>query len=204
MKIAYITTEMVGVSSGVLNQNRITLKFLQDHPEVEKFTVIQTPGTEFGIPPLKRQRFIDLVNILPRLPKNVLLYIKRSKSIADKIMDESKAIKSKIKKYKLTNSVIIDENVLPYEEMGYIYSACDIACFPFVNEPGGNCAMEALANGKPLVVYDSGYFPYYIKNNGFIVKPENPVELHEKIKILLEDEKLAIEMGEKSRELAQQ
>ncbi|NVM03482.1 MAG: hypothetical protein HWN67_14230 [Candidatus Helarchaeota archaeon] len=47
-------------------------------------------------------------------------------------------------------------------------------------------------------------FYHYIKNNRFVVTPENLEELHEKIKILLDDEQLTSEMGEKSRELAQQ
>ena len=86
--------------------------------------------------------------------------------------------------------------------MVYVYSACDVAVYPFMDEPFGMCAAETMACKRPLIVYNSGFLPNFINKNGYIVEPINYDELYQKIKLIIDDEKLAEEMGQKGRELA--
>ncbi|MFX0142109.1 MAG: glycosyltransferase family 4 protein [Candidatus Hodarchaeota archaeon] len=196
------------------DQNKI--KIIHSPIELKKFPFIdkQSAREKLGLPKHKkiilsigrmmpRKRYEDIIEILKKLPNDVILYIKRSSCISDDIIDTSKNLISLIKKYKLSNRVIIDDKELPYEQMVHVYTACDVAVYPFLEEPFGMCATEAMASSRPLIVYDSGYLPHFIKNNGFIVKPLDLEDLYQKTKLLLDDEELAKEMGEKGRELAQ-
>ena len=152
---------------------------------------------------MPRKRFEDLIEVLNRLPNDVLLYIKRSSCISDDIIDTTKKLKKLIKRKKLSERVIIDENELPYEQMINVYSASDVAVYPFLEEPFGMCATEAMASARPIIVYDSGYLPYFVNGNGFVVKPFDIEDLYQKVKIVLEDDKLRNEMGQKGRESAE-
>ncbi|MHA1379008.1 MAG: glycosyltransferase family 4 protein [Candidatus Helarchaeota archaeon] len=151
---------------------------------------------------MPRKRFEDLLKILKRFSDDVILYIKRSSCISDDIIDTSKKMYNQIKKLKLGDRVIINESELSYNQMIYVYSACDVAVYPFLEEPFGMCAIEAMASARPIIVYNSGYLPYFVNKNGFIVEPLDVDSLYEKTKILLDDEKLSQQMGEKGREMA--
>ena len=154
---------------------------------------------------LERKRFIDIIQILKDLPEDVIFYLKQSVCTSDSVFPSGLAqIQKYMRKYKLENRVIINSEVMPYEKMHEIYSAADVAVYPFLYEPFGMCAAEAMATGRPLVVYNSGYLPNFIKGNGFIVDPMNLDQLSEKIKILLNDPALAEEMGSKGPALVKQ
>lgn len=108
----------------------------------------------------ERKHYIDLINILPELPNDVILYMKICTSSSDAYRSEEQVeVNKRIKQLGVENRVIIDKQVLKYEEMGNVYSACDLAVYPFTGEPFGMCASEAMAYEKPLILYDSGNFP---------------------------------------------
>jgi len=152
---------------------------------------------------IERKRFIDIIRILKNLPEDVLFYFKRSISSSDDILpSELNNLKKEVQKLKLGNRVIINSEVIPYERMREIYSAADVAVFPFLYEPFGMCALEAIACERPLIVYNSGFLPNFIDGNGFIVESLNLKELENKIRILLNDPLLANQMGAKGPDLA--
>ena len=154
---------------------------------------------------LERKRFIDLIPILKTLPDDVILYIKRSISTSDDLFPSAiNQFQKEIRKHKLEKRVIINSEVLPYEKMHEIYSAADLAVFPFLYEPFGLCAAESMALGSPVIVYNSGFLPKFIDGNGFIVEPMNFEDLREKIHLLLNDPVLAAEMGAKGPALVKQ
>ncbi|HUY00166.1 MAG TPA: glycosyltransferase family 4 protein [Candidatus Deferrimicrobium sp.] len=154
---------------------------------------------------VERKRIVDIIRILKDLPDDVILYFKRSVSSSDYILPSGlNSLLKEIRKAKLEKRVIINSEVLPYERMHEIYSAADIAIFPFLYEPFGMCAAEAMAVGRPLIVYDSGYLPNFVNGNGFTVKPLDLQALREKVEILLRDPSLADEMGAKGRILVKQ
>ena len=63
------------------------------------------------------------------------------------------------------------------------------------------CAAEAMASGLPLIVYNSGFLPEFIKGNGFVIEPSDLADLEDKMKLLLNDPSLAKDMGSKGPEL---
>jgi len=155
--------------------------------------------------PLDRKRFIDIIKIMKHLPDDVIFYLKRSLSSSDDIIpSEINHLYKEIRKNKLENRVIINSDVIPYEDMYQIYSAADIAVFPFLYEPFGMCAAEAMALGLPLIVYNSGYLPKFVNGNGFVVEPQDLESLQDKIQLLLNDPAMAVEMGAKGPELVKQ
>ncbi|MHA1649209.1 MAG: glycosyltransferase family 4 protein [Candidatus Helarchaeota archaeon] len=152
---------------------------------------------------MERKHYQDLIEILPSLPEDVILYMKISSSSSDiTVYKEEKIFKRKLKEKKVANRVIIDKRKLKYEEMKYVYSACDIAVYPFVGEAFGMCAVETIACEKPLILYNSGNFPSFIKENGFLVEPSDLETLKEKILYLLENPEIAKEMGKKGKSIA--
>ncbi|HHD92497.1 MAG TPA: glycosyltransferase [Candidatus Portnoybacteria bacterium] len=76
------------------------------------------------------------------------------------------------------------------ELVGYIKNALFIVSFSRLPETFGLCALEALANGKPFIGFNSGAYGEIIENgeNGYICQNEN--EIKEKIKKLINNEKL--------------
>jgi len=88
----------------------------------------------------------------------------------------------------------------PYD---YI-SLFDVAVLSSSSGEGlSNFVMEAMALGKPVVMTDVGGARELVVDgvNGFVVPPEDPEALSEKILILLKDKKLRIAMGKQSRRI---
>ena len=79
----------------------------------------------------------------------------------------------------------------------------DIYCLPSYREGLPKSTIEAMAIGRPIVTTDApGCNDTVVEGlNGFKVAPGNVQALSQKLQILIEDEKLRIEMGKKSRAL---
>jgi glycosyltransferase involved in cell wall biosynthesis len=69
--------------------------------------------------------------------------------------------------------------------------------YPSLFEGFGIPIIEALYSGTPVITSNSGVFPEAAGPAGAYINPENSEELSEKIKELLENEALCIEMIEK-------
>lgn len=78
-------------------------------------------------------------------------------------------------------------------------SCCDVLVFPtfYENETFGLVLLEAMQQAIPQVSTPIGAIPDIVIHNktGLIVEPENPIDLAEKLKILLDNEKLRDSMG---------
>ena len=79
----------------------------------------------------------------------------------------------------------------------------DIYCLPSYREGLPKSTIEAMAIGRPIVTTDApGCNDTVVEGlNGFKVAPGNVQALSQKLQFLIEDEKLRIEMGKKSRAL---
>lgn len=86
---------------------------------------------------------------------------------------------------------------LPYQEMIEIYSKHDILVMPAENESLGQCILEALAAGCPVVSTDDCGAAGYITEgyNGLIFKKNDLNELIEKLNIFIEDPTKISEFG---------
>jgi glycosyltransferase involved in cell wall biosynthesis len=151
---------------------------------------------------LERKKFIDIIHALKDLPHDVIFYLKQSVSTSDEVLPSAiNQLHREIKRLKLEQRVVINSEVLPYDQMRLVYSAADVAVYPFLYEPFGMCAVEAMAARLPIIVYNSGYLPAFINGNGFVVEPNDHEDLCQKTQMILDDPALGDEMGTKGQEL---
>jgi len=96
------------------------------------------------------------------------------------------------------------------EDKWILYEMCDVFAMPSVTLGGtdwegfGIVFLEAALAGKPSIGGNNGGAPDAINHGetGFLVDPERPVEIAEKIGFLLQNESKRIEMGERARSRA--
>ena len=96
---------------------------------------------------------------------------------------------------------------IPFEFIHHYYRAADVFVLPSIIDKEGNTEglgvvlLEALACGIPCVASRVGGITDIVQDrkNGFLVEPENPAKLAHKIAVLIEDDRLRIEMSEYGR-----
>jgi len=96
---------------------------------------------------------------------------------------------------------------LSQKELAEIYQYMDICVVPSVwQEPFGIVALEAMASGKPVVVTNVGGLKTIPEDSisGFIVEPDSPKELAEKLEILIKDPEMCRNMGIAGRKRAEE
>lgn len=113
--------------------------------------------------------------------------------------DLSKSLK--IEKYVNFAEGIDDSKLVSY------YNYCDVAVLPSVNkgEAFGLVLLEAMACAKPVVASNlPGVRSVFKKGrHGLLAKPNDVVDLANKLRTILNDKKLAREMGERGREFVE-
>jgi glycosyltransferase involved in cell wall biosynthesis len=77
---------------------------------------------------------------------------------------------------------------------------------PSLSEGLGRVLIEAMACGKPVIGTDTGGIPSLIHDggNGFLIPPNDPDALAEKLIYLLSNEDEAVRMGARGREFVAQ
>lgn len=87
------------------------------------------------------------------------------------------------------------------KELVEIYNKSKILVALNRNEPFGLIPLEAMACGTPVIAVGEGGYNESIVDNktGFLIS-RNPNELYEKIKRIIDNEKIRIEMGKNARE----
>ena len=96
---------------------------------------------------------------------------------------------------------------VPHSELPRYYSLARIAIFPtLADEAFGISICEAMACGVATVATRVGGIPELSQDGvtGFLTQPGNEADLAEKIQLLLSDEKLRLEMGERASQRVQQ
>lgn len=100
------------------------------------------------------------------------------------------------------------EGLISHSQMSKLLNQADIFCLPSITTKDGNqegipnAIKEAMATGLPILSTHHAGIPELITNEweGFLV-PEKDVEmLAEKMKVLIEDPQLRIQMGKRGRE----
>jgi glycosyltransferase involved in cell wall biosynthesis len=94
---------------------------------------------------------------------------------------------------------------LSHEDLASRYVSCDVFVLPSVMETQGLVLMEAMSHAKPVIATTrivSG--PELIEDdvNGFLVDPENPELLAEKLLVLANDGELRLRLGNAGRRRA--
>jgi len=109
---------------------------------------------------------------------------------------EEKRLKSYVDKFKVAQNVVF-LGYYPDEKLSNLYKAADIFVFPSLYENMPFAMLEALATGLPVVTTRVGGIPEVIENgkNGFLINPYDSLELANRIRCLIENPKMASEMG---------
>ena len=112
---------------------------------------------------------------------------------------------------KLAKELEIEEEVtflgyVPDEKLPRLYSASDIFVLPATYENFPFAILEAQSTGLPVISTKVGGIPEFLvdNKNGFIIDPGNSNQLTQKLLMLLQDPKLAKNMGNKGRKLIEE
>jgi glycosyltransferase involved in cell wall biosynthesis len=86
----------------------------------------------------------------------------------------------------------------------FIYSACDLFVLPSTEDNMPLTGLEALASGTPIVAFDAGGLPDFVRPNetGLLARVDDPVGLGNQIRYLADHRDEAEAMGKKAREVA--
>lgn len=88
-------------------------------------------------------------------------------------------------------------------ERNNLYWIADVAVFPSLYEPFGIVALEAMVTRTPVIVSEVGGLAEFVRDgeNGLTVKPNDPQQLAEKIRFLLNNKERAREMASRAYEI---
>jgi glycosyltransferase involved in cell wall biosynthesis len=92
------------------------------------------------------------------------------------------------------------------QDLATAFSAADVFLMPSIQESFGLMAVESMACGTPVIVFDGTALPEIIKSpqGGLKVPAKNSTALSESIKLLMVNDELRIKLGRQAREIAEQ
>jgi glycosyltransferase involved in cell wall biosynthesis len=95
---------------------------------------------------------------------------------------------------------------VPDEKLPDLYSASDIFVLPAIYENFPFAILEAQATALPVISTKVGGIPEFLvdNENGFLIDPGDSAQLTQRVLILLQDPKLAEEMGRRGRKLIEE
>lgn len=64
-----------------------------------------------------------------------------------------------------------------YEDLKYLYSACEVFCFPSLYEGFGMPVLEAMACGAPVITSNRSSLPELLPDEDWLINPEKPDDL---------------------------
>jgi glycosyltransferase involved in cell wall biosynthesis len=89
---------------------------------------------------------------------------------------------------------------VPYEELKQMYTSADIGVFASTCETFGQIVTEAMSAGLPMACSNRSAMPEILEDCGVYFDPENPFEIAESLKILVEDPTLRFTYASKAYE----
>ncbi|MBA7597480.1 D-inositol-3-phosphate glycosyltransferase [subsurface metagenome] len=152
-------------------------------------------------------RFVPLKN-LPFLITTFRRVIEERKDIRLMLVGEGplkNTIKGLVKKYQLEKYIIFTGRV-PNDELPKYYSAADIFIMPSSYDNFPNSILEAMACELPIVATRVGGIPQQIQEgkNGLLIESNNIEEFKTAILKLINNDKLAQEIGRGNREMVKE
>ncbi len=99
----------------------------------------------------------------------------------------------------------LPEGKLPLIEVRNRMKNCYCLAVPSITEGLPRVILEAMALSKPVIASNVGGIPDLVKDgeNGFLFEVGNVEQLAKKLRILLNNKEMAVEMGKRGRELVQ-
>ena len=139
----------------------------------------------------KRKNIINLLKayilILKNHPDVKLILVGQFSPKKD--MDDQEAIKAFIYENLLEQNVILPGYVSD-DKLHHYYKNALMYVFPSINEGFGIPILEAFEHGLPVLIANNSCLPEIAADAALSFNPYEPVEIYDKIKMLLEDESL--------------
>jgi glycosyltransferase involved in cell wall biosynthesis len=158
---------------------------------IDKKFIFYTGGTDW------RKNIAGLVESFARLPEIVrgdyLLVITCSMSNSEIEQYRGIAAKWQVEK------AVVFTNFVSREELAALYTLCTVFVFPSLYEGFGLPIAEAMCCGAPVVAGNSSSLPEVVGDAGLLVDAASAEELSGAVLTLLTDEKLRLEMSERSQ-----
>ncbi|MBL1211621.1 glycosyltransferase family 4 protein [Geminocystis sp. GBBB08] len=122
--------------------------------------------------------------------------------------EEKNNLEKQVKDLNLSHLVKFT-GLIPQAETLTYYNQADIFCFPSIREFGGAVVLEAMASGLPCIVVNNGGIGEYVtEETGFKIEPTSKnyliQEVTDKIKLLVTDENLRLNMSANAIERAKE
>ena len=200
---------LVAISPYVVNE-LVSLGF-----DVSKAEIIENPVSDEFFNTKKREENLILypATIIPR--KNQLGFLKAVRQVHEELRDFKivltgsgdpkyfNAIKEFIRKHKLKNVKFTGK--IAYEHLIMLYSKASVVALTSFQETLPMAVLEALATGTPVIASNVGGIPYMVQQNrtGFLVNPNEPKDIAEKLLILASDKNTRKKMGRRARKHAE-
>lgn len=110
-----------------------------------------------------------------------------------------------IRKFNLESNVKLFLSFIPNSDVMYFFKSAELVVLPYTRfSSQSGVGLTALAFEKPLIVTDVGGLPELVKDKNFVVEPNNPRALAEKILLALGDDELLKKLSEDPRDLAEE
>ena len=115
-------------------------------------------------------------------------------------VDSPDSLSSSERKLLLDSNLIEYLGHIDYEQMYSLYQKFDVFVLPSYSEGLSTVALEAAANGMPLIVTDVPGCAECINNNGFLVKPRDSFSLAKAMELFLKNPNLISDFSKNSIE----
>ncbi|MBT4730813.1 glycosyltransferase family 4 protein [Candidatus Woesearchaeota archaeon] len=93
-------------------------------------------------------------------------------------------------KFDVNNEWVKYHGEIPYLELHNIYKGAQLGVFASSCENMPNILLETMASGLPIACSDKGPMPEILGNSGLYFDPEQPIEIYQAIKNLIDDPQL--------------
>lgn len=116
---------------------------------------------------------------------------------------EVEAVREEIARLDLGSAVEL--RAIPWDEIPQAFAKSRVVVYPSrFDEPFGIAALEGMASARPVVVTAVGGMPEFVRDglDGFVIRPDDPQELADRIALLLGNPMLARRLGAAARHRA--
>ncbi len=139
-----------------------------------------------------------LPEIIAKIPNARLI-------IAGKLWEEWEPYEQLIKQLKLEDHVILHLDYIPSNQVYRFFEVADLTIFPYRHfDSQSGVGATAVSFMKPMIVSNVGGLPELVKDEKFIVEPDNAEDLAEKIALCLNDSIMLEEMARQTKVISQQ
>jgi glycosyltransferase involved in cell wall biosynthesis len=101
-------------------------------------------------------------------------------------------------KFDVNNEWVKYHGSIPYLELHNIYKDAQLGVFASSCENMPNILLETMASGLPIVCSDKGPMPEVLGDAGVYFDPEQPTEIYQALRILIDDPQLRSEKANAS------